>query len=127
MLGGAELVAFIPSRDLERSRQFYVETLGLGFASQDSFALVLDAHGTTIRVTDVSNVEGYTTAPFTTLGWKVDNAEEAVRSLASRGVVFQRYHGLRQDEHAIWNAPGGTRVAWFHDPDGNTLSITEHH
>jgi catechol 2,3-dioxygenase-like lactoylglutathione lyase family enzyme len=127
MLGGAELVAFIPSRDLERSRQFYTETLGLGFSSQDLFTLVLDAHGTMIRVTDVSNVAGYTTAPFTILGWKVENAEEAVRSLASRGVVFQRFHGLRQDEHAIWNAPGGSRVAWFHDPDGNTLSITEHH
>jgi catechol 2,3-dioxygenase-like lactoylglutathione lyase family enzyme len=125
MLGGAELVAFVPSRDLERSRRFYVETLGLGFASQDSFALVLDSHGTMIRVTDVSTVAEYAPAPFTILGWKVDNATETVRSLVSRGIVFQRYHGLRQDEHAIWNAPGGARVAWFHDPDGNTLSITE--
>jgi catechol 2,3-dioxygenase-like lactoylglutathione lyase family enzyme len=127
MLGGAELIAFIPSCNLERSRRFYVEILGLGFSSQDAFALVLDAHGTTVRVTDVSNVEGYKPAPFTVLGWRVDNAEAAVRSLRERGVVFQRYHGLRQDEHAIWNAPSGARVAWFHDPDGNVLSITEHH
>ncbi len=127
MLGGAELVAFIPSRDLEKSREFYVDVLGLGFASQDSFALVLDAHGTMVRITDVSNVEGYASAPFTILGWRVENVEETVRSLVDRGVVFQRFHGLRQDEHAIWTAPGGSRVAWFHDPDANVLSITEHH
>ncbi|HEY4130192.1 MAG TPA: VOC family protein [Gemmatimonadaceae bacterium] len=125
MLGGAELVAFIPSRDLERSRQFYVDVLGLGFSSQDSFALALDAHGTTVRVTDISSVEGYTAAPFTILGWRVENIEETVRSLTERGVMFQRYHGMRQDEHAIWNSPSGARVAWFHDPDGNTLSIGE--
>lgn len=124
MLGGAELVAFIPSRDLDRSRHFYVETLGLGFSSQDSFALVLDAHGTTLRVTDVSSVQNFTPAPFTIMGWKVDNVVDAVRSLSTRGITFQRYHGMRQDEHAIWHSPTGARIAWFQDPDGNTLSIS---
>jgi catechol 2,3-dioxygenase-like lactoylglutathione lyase family enzyme len=125
VLGSAELIAVVPSCDLERSRHFYVEILGLGFASQDLFALVLDSHGTTVRVTDVSNTPAFKPAGFTILGWKVPNAADTVRSLEARGVSFQRYHGIRQDDHAIWTSPSGARVAWFHDPDGNILSITE--
>jgi hypothetical protein len=87
---------------------------------------MLDSHGTTIRIADVSSVEQFKPAPFTILGWNVPNAEDAVRSLESRGVSFQRYHGMRQDDHAIWTSPRGARVAWFHDPDGNVLSLTQH-
>ena len=73
----------------------------------------------------VSKVESFEPVPFTVLGWEVPEIREAVKSLAYHGIVFQRYPGMLQDELGIWHSPGGARVAWFKDPDGNTLSLTE--
>jgi catechol 2,3-dioxygenase-like lactoylglutathione lyase family enzyme len=122
-LGDTAIVAFVPSTDLDRSRAFYCGVLGLAFEGLDGFACVLSGGGTTVRVTRVGEL-----APqaFTVLGWEVADIEAVARDLAGRGVEFLRGDGVEQDELGIWTAPGGARVAWFHDPDGNTLSLTQH-
>jgi hypothetical protein len=60
--------------------------------------------------------------PFTVAGWGVPDVAVTVEALTGLGVGFNRYEGLEQDDLGIWTAPGGDRVAWFADPDGNTLS-----
>jgi len=122
MLGSCDLIAFTAAGDLSRARAFYEQTLGLPLVSQDDFACVFDANGTMLRVTAVPHVSP---AGYTVLGWRVRDIEEAARVLAAKGVVFQQYDGTEQDEHGIWTAPGGGRIAWFADPDGNTLSLTQ--
>ena len=125
MLGSADLIAFVPSRNLDVARPFYEKTLGLTFVGEDAFALVFDANGVMVRVVNVSMVDTFAPAPFTILGWQVPSADRAGRSLVAKGVRLERYPGLDQDTNGIWTAPGGARVAWFKDPEGNTLSITE--
>ena len=123
MLGSAKLVAFVPTRDPARARAFYADVLGLPLVSEDAFALVFDCGGTMLRVANVG--AALRPAPFTILGWHVPDAAAAVRALGERGVEVIRYDGMGQDELGIWTSPAGARVAWFHDPDGNVLSITQ--
>jgi catechol 2,3-dioxygenase-like lactoylglutathione lyase family enzyme len=125
MLDSANVIAFVPTRDPAKARAFYQKTLGLKFVSEDPFALVFDAHGATIRIANVSSVKNHKPASFTILGWHVSNAEQAVQQLAKKGVVFERFPGMDQDALGIWDSPSGARVAWFKDPDGNILSITQ--
>jgi catechol 2,3-dioxygenase-like lactoylglutathione lyase family enzyme len=122
-LGSAPVVAFVPATDLARSRAFYEGGLGLPVRELTSFALVLGGDGATIRVTLVPVLEA---RPFTVLGWEVTDIAADVADLAGRGVEFVRYDGMGQDEHGIWTAPDGAKVAWFCDPDGNVLSLTQH-
>jgi catechol 2,3-dioxygenase-like lactoylglutathione lyase family enzyme len=122
MLDSSDLVAFVAATDLRRARAFYEQILGLRVLEQDDFACVLDAHGTTVRVTAVPEVAR---GGYTVLGWHVTDIAATVRDLAARGVTFLRYEGMGQDEQGIWTAPGGAQVAWFADPDGNTLSLTQ--
>ena len=65
-------------------------------------------------------------APYTVLGWDVLDIDRTVAELTERGVAFTRYPGMAQDEHGVWTAPSGSRIAWFRDPDGNVLSIAQH-
>jgi catechol 2,3-dioxygenase-like lactoylglutathione lyase family enzyme len=123
MLTNAPVMGFIPTRDFARSRAFYVDLLGLTFVSQDDFALEVASIDTHIRIT---RVEDFTPFPFTLLGWRVSDIVATVRDLAAKGLIFERYHFLQQDEDDIWSAPGGTKVAWFRDPEGNTLSLSQH-
>jgi catechol 2,3-dioxygenase-like lactoylglutathione lyase family enzyme len=120
-LGDASVLAFAPATDLARARAFYVGVLGLGIVAEDDFALTVSAAGTHIRI---AKVEALAPAPFTILGWQVRDVRAAAVDLAARGVVFTRYPGFTQDELGVWTAPDGARVAWFKDPDGNTLSIS---
>jgi catechol 2,3-dioxygenase-like lactoylglutathione lyase family enzyme len=122
MLDSSEIVAFVPAADLSRARAFYEQVLGLPLVSQDDFACVFDVHGTMLRVTAVP---GLAPAGYTVLGWKVTGIEAMVEGLAARGVVFTRYDGMDQDDRGIWTTPGGDKIAWFTDPDGNTLSLTQ--
>jgi len=122
MLDQHPLVALLATRDSERARQFYADTLGLHLVADDPYALVFDSHGVMLRI---QKVESFTPHPFTALGWRVTNIEAIVDALTARGVRFERYPGLDQDARAIWSSPSGARVAWFRDPDGNTLSLTE--
>lgn len=126
MLGDAELIAFVPTCDPARARAFYEGVLGLRFVSEDAFALVLNANGVTIRVANVAGVPDFRPAPFTILGWHVPNAASAAAALRERGVELERFAGMDQDADGVWTSPSGARIAWFKDPDGNTLSITEY-
>ena len=122
MLHSTSLIAFVATAQAEAARQFYESVLGLSLVDDSPFALVFDSNGTTLRV---QKVEQVTPAPYTALGWQVTDIEASVRSLRAKGAVFQRYEGLSQDALGIWKSPSGARVAWFRDPDGNTLSLTE--
>ena len=123
MLGTSDLTALVGSVRFDEARAFYQDTLGLTLLSEDPFAAVFDAHGTMLRL---SRVGEFAPVPFAVLGWGVSNIEEAIDGLADRGVAFERYEGMEQDERGIWTVPGaGVRIAWFKDPDGNTLSLTE--
>lgn len=118
------IVAFIGASDAARAREFYRDKLGLPLVSEElPFALVFDANGTMLRVTMTQKVVA---AGYTVLGWSVPDVAGAVNALVQAGVVFERYAGMPQDELGIWTAPGGTKVAWFKDPDGNVLSVSGH-
>ena len=117
------LVAFIPTRDADRAREFYTHALGLRFVQDDGFALVMDFNGTMIRIAKVGDYQPF---PFTLLGWEVDDIGASVKALASKGATVERYSFLEQDASGVWSAPGGAKVAWFKDPDGNLLSISQH-
>jgi catechol 2,3-dioxygenase-like lactoylglutathione lyase family enzyme len=121
-LGTCELIAFAATADPARARAFYETVLGLRFVSDEPHSLVFDANGTMLRI---QKVEAVSVAPSTRLGWRVPDLAEAVSELAERGVTFARYDFLPQDERGIWTTPDGARIAWFSDPDGNTLSLTE--
>ena len=121
MLGTSNIVAFIPTTDSQRARSFYEDTLGLRFVSDDPFALVLNGNGTSIRITKLKE---FTPARYTVLGWELSRIDEVVDDLSKKGVEFERYEWIQQDERGIWTAPGGARIAWFKDPDGNVLSIS---
>jgi catechol 2,3-dioxygenase-like lactoylglutathione lyase family enzyme len=123
-LGHAALIGFVASSDLDRSRAFYEGILGFEVTGQDGFACVLQAGGTTVRLTLVPEVNP---APYTVLGWEVADLEHAVDALAARGVSFLRFEGMDQDTRGIWTAPGGDRVSWFPDPEGHVLSLTQPH
>jgi catechol 2,3-dioxygenase-like lactoylglutathione lyase family enzyme len=118
-------VGFVPTTKPEAARAFYEKTLGLRFESADQFAIVfrLGPAGIMLRVTIVPE---FTPQQFTIFGWQVDDIVATVSELAAKGVEFTRYGFMEQDERGIWNAPGGTKVAWFRDPDGNTLSLSQH-
>ena len=122
LLGSQKLVAFVATRDLGRAKEFYRDALGLRLVSEDAFALVFDAAGTMLRV---ARVEKLAAAEYTVLGWQVRDIVETARQLQQAQVPLELYPGMQQDELGIWNAPSGARVAWFKDPDGNTLSITQ--
>ena len=122
MLGESELVAFVSTTDPLRARGFFEDVLGLCLVEESPYALVFDANGTTLRVTVV---EQLTPAEFTVLGWRVGDVASCIRALRAAGVETVRYAGMQQDGDGVWTSPGGGRVAWFRDPDGNLLSLTE--
>lgn len=123
MLGSCDLVAFLPTTNPAAAKTFYEGTLGLRLISEDSFALMFDANGTPLRVT---TIESAPQLPFTVLGWTVPDIGAAVHELVAKGVVFERFAGMDQDDDGVWTVPGaGARVAWFKDPDANMLSVTQ--
>jgi predicted enzyme related to lactoylglutathione lyase len=107
--------------DVPTAPAFYADVLDLPIVEESPFAGVFDAHGTMLRLTPVGEM---TPAPYTVLGWAVDDITAAAAQLTSHGVRFTRYDGMEQDEAGIWTAPSGARIAWFTDPDGNTFSLT---
>ena len=122
MLENSKLVAFVATSNPEQSRKFYEETLGLSLISDDPFAIVFAVQGTMLRV---QKVEEHTPVNYAVLGWDVGNIQAEVAGLTDKGATFMRYKGLEQDENGIWHAPSGAKIAWFKDPDGNTLSLTQ--
>ena len=123
MLTSNPVIAFIPTSDGDRARTFYEQKLGLRFVSDDSFAIVMDCQGTMLRIARVGEFKPH---PFTILGWQVEDIDTTAEVMTSNGIQFSRFPGLEQDEAGVWTAPNGARVAWFKDPDGNILSISQH-
>jgi catechol 2,3-dioxygenase-like lactoylglutathione lyase family enzyme len=122
MLESSDVIAFVATSDVDRARHFYETTLGLRLVDENQYACVFDANGIQLRVTVVEEVSP---APYTVLGWSVTDIADAVRHLAERGVSFARYDGMEQDTAGVWRSPSGAQIAWFKDPDGNTLSLTQ--
>ena len=122
MLAGSRLVAFLATRRPLEARAFYSDVVGLRLITDDPFALVFDAGGTMLRIQKVPEVAP---PPYTAAGWDVPDIRAAARDLAERGLSFERYADLAQDSSGIWTSPGGALVAWFKDPDGHTLSLTQ--
>lgn len=122
MLTAANLVAFVSVTDLDRAQAFYEGTLGLTLIERSEYALVFETRGTELRVT---LVEGFEPTDHTVLGWDVADAAHTAEKLREAGVEPERFATLEQDDLGLWEAPDGTLVAWFRDPDGNLLSIAQ--
>ncbi len=122
MLADKKLKAFVPTVMPDKAKLFYQDILGLKLLSEDKYALEFDANGTLLRVTRVNELKPH---PFTVLGWDVDDISTTIKSLNKKGIVCEKYDFLEQDNLGVWTAPGGAKVAWFKDPDGNVLSLSE--
>ena len=122
MLSEAEIVCFAATKNPEAAKGFYEGVLGLVLIEDSPFALVFDANGTMLRI---QKVQEHTPARHTTLGWNIGNIRSEIEELSRKGVRFERYERLSQDEIGIWQSPSGALVAWFLDPDGNGLSLTQ--
>ena len=123
MLASSKIIGFVPTKDSAKARSFYEGKLGVQFVSDDMFALVVRAGETVIRI---AKAQDFTPATYTVLGWEVSNIEEVVAWLQKRGVAFEKYPFVQDKELGIWTAPTGDKVAWFKDPDGNVLSVSQH-
>ena len=123
MLTKPTITAFLPTLKPEQSKLFYRDTLGLKLTSEDDFALEFEGNGVLLRITIV---EKFNPHPFTVLGFKIENIAFQVKSLNKKGVIFERYNVMKQNDLGIWTAPSNTQIAWFKDPDGNLLSLTEY-
>jgi catechol 2,3-dioxygenase-like lactoylglutathione lyase family enzyme len=123
MLAASKMIGFVPTTDSTRAREFYEGKLGFQFVGDDPFALVMIAGDTMIRIWKAKD---FTPAPYTVMGWEAQDIEALVRWLTARGVVFEKYPFIQDHELGIWSAPGGDKVAWFKDPDGNVLSVSQH-
>lgn len=124
MLTANDIMAFVATAQPEEALMFYRDRLGLRLAADTESALEFEA-GERPTLLRVHKLAAVTPAPFTVLGWKVPDIEDEVDALGKRGIAFERIDGLAQDGRGIWTAPGGARVAWFKDPDGNLLSLTQ--
>ncbi len=122
MLSHNKIMGFIPSSNLDRSRAFYEGVLGMRVLYQDNFAVALDAGGIMVRLT---NVGQFTPQKFTVFGWEVPDIDKSVADLKKIGINFQHFGMPDQNAEGIWTSPSGARVAWFQDPDGNNLSVTQ--
>lgn len=124
MLTTARMVGFVPTSDYEKARSFYEGKLGFQFLSLDQYALVMKVGGHMVRI---SKIPDFTPRQGTILGWEVENIESAATWLRDRGVTLEKYPFVQDRELGIWTTPTGEKVAWFKDPDGNILSVSQHH
>jgi len=123
MLGNASIMAFVATANPEKAREFYENALGLTLIADEEYAVVFDAGGTTLRV---QKSGPFIPHPFTTLGWNVEDIETAMAALGSKGIVFEQYPWMPEGSDGVMTFPDGGRVAWFKDPDGNLLSLTQY-
>jgi catechol 2,3-dioxygenase-like lactoylglutathione lyase family enzyme len=115
-------MAILGTVDMERALAFYGQTLGLSVISADAYGTSLEAGGTELRLTRVPAV---VSTPYSQLAWRVADLTSVVTALAEVGIGVERFDHLEQDDVGAWTGPGGVRVAWFRDPDGNLLSVVE--
>ena len=123
MLSTGKLIGFVPTKDSARSREFYEGKLGFKFVSDDQFALVMQAGESMIRIAKAGK---FTPAQYTVMGWEVTDIEAMVKWLNERGVTFEKYPFVQDQKSGIWTTPNGDKIAWFKDPDGNVLSLSQH-
>ncbi len=121
-----EPIAFIPTRNPTAAQAFYEGVLGLRLESEDGFALVFSVGNTAALMLRVVHTPDFTPAGYTIFGWQVEDIVASVKELVASGIEPLRYGFFEQDDLGIWSAPGGAKVAWFKDPDGNTLSMSQH-
>jgi catechol 2,3-dioxygenase-like lactoylglutathione lyase family enzyme len=124
MLAAGKMVGFVHTTDYDKARAFYEGKLGMEYIDLNPFALVMRLAGNTVRI---SKVNTFTPQQGTILGWDVSGIEAVVTALVAAGVEMEKYPFVEDKELGIWTAPGGDKVAWFKDPDGNVLSVSEHH
>lgn len=122
MLGTSKIICFAATKNPEKAKHFYESSLGLLLVNDGPIALVFDANGTMLRI---QTMHEFTPAAYTVLGWEVADLRATIKQMAAVGVRFERFGSLSQDELGIWTSPDGAAVAWFKDPDGNTLSLTQ--
>jgi catechol 2,3-dioxygenase-like lactoylglutathione lyase family enzyme len=122
MLDDHEVTAFLATADAAGMKPFYGDVLGLRLLEDTPFALVFAMRETTLRI---QKLQAFTPAAHTALGWSVKDIGAAARALAGKGVRFERFEGMPQDELGVWLSPSGAKIAWFKDPSGNLLSLTE--
>ena len=122
MLNEGRVLTFVPVSDVDRAMHFYSDVLGLVVTDCSENYCALDAGGVTIRLTLVVDRP---TVEYTIVGWSVPDLAAAAAELVQRGLAFHRYEGVNQDEYGAWTAPNGDQIAWFSDPDGNILSLTQ--
>jgi|ERR1700690_443203 catechol 2,3-dioxygenase-like lactoylglutathione lyase family enzyme len=123
MLASGRMAGFVPTKDYDRAREFYEGKLAFEFVSLDQFGLVLSVGGHKIRIAKIPN---FTPLQGTILGWEVEQIETVAAWLKERGVTLEKYPFAQDRELGIWTAPSGDKVAWFKDPDGNVLGISQH-
>jgi len=123
MLNNSKIIGFAPTKDSTKAKDFYVGQLGLQFVSEDEYALVLNANGNMVRIIKAGD---FKPVQYTVLGWEVQNIESVTAGLKSRGIKFEDYPFIQDRELGIWTAPNGDKIAWFKDPDGNVLSMSQH-
>lgn len=122
-LAGRTPISFVITGNRAAAERYYRETLGLPFLLDDGFAAVFDLAGVPLRITEVP---GHVPSAHPVLGWEVDDIAETIGALRDRGIVFTIYDGMGQDDLGVWTAPDGkAKVAFFADPDGNVLSLTQ--
>lgn len=117
------VVTFLLTQKPDAAIAFYRDQLGLRFVRDDGFALVFDLDGVMLRI---GKVQTFAPAQNTVLGWEAEDIVASVQELAGKGIRFERYPNMGQDEHGICTFPTGDKVAWFKDPDGNVLSVSQH-
>ena len=121
-LANCDVMTFVATTQPEKARAFYCDVLGLSFEEDSPFALVVRTANATLRI---QKVQSFTPLPFTSLGWTVNDIRATAQQLMAKGVNFERFEGMNQDDLSIWASPSGAQVCWFKDPDGNVLSLTQ--
>jgi catechol 2,3-dioxygenase-like lactoylglutathione lyase family enzyme len=123
MLDSGKMIGFLGTSDFERARQFYEGKLGWKILSTDAFAMIVSVGGHVVRIVKIRD---FRAVPYTVLGWEVEDVVAVVTWLKSRGVEVERYPWVPDKETGVWVTPNGDKVAWFQDPDGNVLSVSQH-
>ena len=122
MLSKSSVIAFVATKQPKRAKVFYQRVLGLKLLYEDPFAIVFNANGTTLRV---QKVQEHTPLPYTALGWDVADLRAELKQLSRKRIKALRFEHMTQDDLGVWDTPSGAKLAWFKDPDGNILSLTQ--
>lgn len=121
-LTDSHIIGFLATTQPDKARTFYCDALGLRLEEDNPAALILRTANAMLRI---QKIRAFTPLPFTALGWEVPDIRAAMEQLRNKGVQFERYEGMKQDEFGVWTSPSRAKVCWFKDPDGNLLGLTQ--